>query len=135
MLPGEDGDCLLLEYGNDAFTRRVLIDGGRAGTYPLIKPTLARLGGDLDVLVVTHVDQDHILGVLALLEDSSRPVQFGDVWFNGFNELLDTEGFGPVDGERLTTELVNQAIPWNVAFGQRSVELDRPHTWLTTGRR
>lgn len=133
MLPGEDGDCLLLEYGDGTFTRRMLIDGGRTGTYAAIKPTLAALDADLDVLVVTHVDQDHILGVLALMEDASRPVQFGDVWFNGFNELLDTEDFGPQDGEKLTTALVDQSIPWNVAFGGRSVEVGRPITWFDDG--
>ncbi|MGI3200863.1 hypothetical protein ACRJ4W_24935 [Streptomyces sp. GLT-R25] len=60
MMPGEDGDCLLLEYGDGGFVRRILVDGGRSGTYPLIKPTLAGLDGQVDVLVVTHVDQDHI---------------------------------------------------------------------------
>lgn len=133
MLPGEDGDCLLLEYGGSGFTRRLLIDGGRPGTYPLIKPTLAGLGGLVDVLVVTHVDQDHIMGVLALLDDPDRSVQFGDVWFNGFDQLLDMEGFGAQDGERLTTALMTQNIPWNVAFSGRSVEVGRPVQWFGDG--
>lgn len=133
MLPGEDGDCLLLEYGDGGFTRRLLIDGGRAGTYPRIKSALAGLGGLIDVLVITHVDQDHILGVLALLDDPQRPVEFGDVWFNGFDQLLDTEGFGAQDGEKLTTALMEQEIPWNVAFSGRSIEVGRPVDWFDDG--
>lgn len=39
MLPAEDGDCLLLEYGNADFTRRVLVDGGRHDTYKRIRPS------------------------------------------------------------------------------------------------
>ncbi|MFP3986027.1 hypothetical protein U9R90_00635 [Streptomyces sp. E11-3] len=133
MLPAEDGDCLLLEYGDDDFIRRILFDGGRRGTYERIKPLLAELDGRIDVLVVTHVDQDHILGVLALLEDRDRPVEFGDVWFNGFDHLHDREIFGAVDGEELTTALITQRLPWNKAFDGRSIEVGHPLTWFDDG--
>ncbi|WP_369264296.1 ComEC/Rec2 family competence protein [Streptomyces sp. R35] len=133
MMPGEDGDCLLLEYGDDAFVRRILVDGGRSGTYPLIKPTLDGLDGLVDLLVVTHVDQDHILGVLALMDDPDRSVEFADVWFNGFDQLLDSEGFGAVDGEKLTSALLAQKVPWNDAFGGRSVEVGRELAWFDDG--
>ncbi|MFD3996027.1 MBL fold metallo-hydrolase [Streptomyces sp. NPDC058548] len=133
MLPADDGDCLLLEYGNDDFARRILVDGGRRGTYARIKPLLAGLDGRIDVLVVTHVDQDHILGVLAMLGDPERPVEIGDVWFNGFDHLHDREVFGAVDGELLTTELMNQQLPWNAAFAGRSIEIDHPPTWFDDG--
>lgn len=133
MMPGEDGDCLLLEYGDDTFVRRILVDGGRSGTYPLIKPTLAGLDGLVDLLVVTHVDQDHILGVLALMDDPDRPVEFADVWFNGFDQLLDSEGFGAVDGEKLTSALLAQKVPWNDALGGRSVEVGRALAWFDDG--
>ncbi|WP_406865074.1 hypothetical protein ABZO31_33375 [Streptomyces sp. HUAS MG47] len=133
MLPAEDGDCLLLEYGNDEFTRRVLLDGGRRGTYGRIKPLLAGLDGPIDVLVVTHVDQDHILGVLALLDDPERPVDIGDVWFNGFDHLHDREIFGAVDGELLTSALIAQHLPWNAAFDGRSVEIGHPLSWFDDG--
>ncbi|MDW4904937.1 hypothetical protein RB628_06130 [Streptomyces sp. ADMS] len=133
MMPGEDGDCLLLEYGDDTFVRRILVDGGRAGTYPLIKPVLAGLDGLIDVLVVTHVDQDHILGVLALLDDPERSVEIGDVWFNGFDHLLDTEGFGAQDGEKLTSALLAQKVPWNDAFGGRGAEVGRRLGWFDDG--
>ncbi|MFC9294512.1 ComEC/Rec2 family competence protein [Streptomyces sp. NPDC057011] len=133
MLPAEDGDCLLLEYGNGDFTRRILFDGGRHGTYERIKPVLADLGGLIDVLVVTHVDQDHILGALALLEDLDRTVDFGDVWFNGFDHLHDREIFGAVEGEKVTTALMTQHLPWNKAFQGRSIEVDHELTWFDDG--
>jgi len=126
---------LLLEYGDNARTRRILIDGGRAGTYPDIAPTLntlARENNRLDLLVVTHVDQDHILGVLGLFNDGARPIGFDDVWFNGYDQLVDSEfeSFGPIDGELLTSALLNQQIPWNRAFKGKAVELGRPFEWF-----
>ena len=61
--------------------------------------------------MITHVDQDHILGVLAMLKDVERPEEFSDVWFNGFDQLNDNEfeSFGPVDGEFLSTAIIEQA--------------------------
>ncbi|MFE2856591.1 MBL fold metallo-hydrolase [Streptomyces lavendulae] len=133
MLPAEDGDCLLLEYGNADFTRRVLVDGGRHDTYERIKPLLAELDRTIDVLVVTHVDQDHILGVLALLDDAQEPVELGDVWFNGFDHLHDRDVFGAVEGEVLTTTLMTRQLPWNKAFQGRSIEVGHPPTWFDDG--
>ena len=126
ILPARDGDCLFLSYGDGAITHRILIDGGRALTYPLLKPMLEKVAM-LDLLVVTHVDQDHILGVLAMLEDLQRSVQFGDIWFNGYDQLHDVEieVFGARDGEKLTTALLEQNLPWNRAFSGRAVRCDR----------
>lgn len=137
MLPAQDGDCLLLEYGDPAAPRRILVDGGRAATYPDIARVLAAPGGDtrLDLLVVTHVDQDHILGVLGLFEERRRTPPVSDVWFNGYDHLGDSdlETFGPLDGERLTTALLEQRLPWNAAFAGRAVEIGRPFDWLHDG--
>lgn len=133
MLPAEDGDCLLLEYGNDDFTRRILVDGGRPDTYERIKPLLAELDRTIDLLVITHVDQDHVLGLLALLEDLEPPVKFGDVWFNGFDHLHDRDVFGAVEGEMLTTTLMTRNLSWNKAFQGRSIEVGHPLTWFDDG--
>lgn len=60
--------------------------------------------------MIRHVDQDHILGVLAMLKDVERPEEFSDVWFNGCDQLNDNEfeSFGPVDGEFLSTAIIEQ---------------------------
>lgn len=128
MLPGRDGDCLLLSYGTGDGRRRVLLDGGRGATYAEVAPVLAALDPPwLDLLVVTHVDQDHVLGVLALFADPAR-VPVREVWFNGFDHLkgVALETFGARDGELLTTALLDQNVPWNRAFGGEPVEFDRP---------
>lgn len=61
------GDCLLLE-GIDG--TRVLSDGGIKGSFrEHVLPRLASDGLDIDLLCVSHIDQDHIGGVLAYLEN------------------------------------------------------------------
>lgn len=135
MLPARDGDCLLLEYGDGGPTRRILIDGGRKETYKDIVPTLekhAEESNRFDLLVVTHIDQDHVLGVLGLFDDHDRPIEFDDVWFNGYDQLVDSEfeTFGPRDGELLTSALLDQQVPWNTAFKGKAVEVGRPFDWF-----
>jgi hypothetical protein len=65
-----DGDCLLL---TSADGRHVLVDGGRSGTFrENTRPHLDELAAadePLDLLVVSHVDADHISGVISLLEE------------------------------------------------------------------
>ena len=138
MFPAVDGDCLLLEYGTDEPARAILVDGGRAATYGSLRPALEALavsGGGLDLVVVTHIDQDHILGLLGLIRDPQRPVAIGDVWFNGYDHLVASplETFGARDGELLTTELLRQRIPWNAAFAGGPVEIGRPFSPLPDG--
>ena len=65
-----DGDCLLL---TSADGRHVLVDGGRSGTFrENTRPHLDELAAadePLGLLVVSHVDADHISGVISLLEE------------------------------------------------------------------
>jgi beta-lactamase superfamily II metal-dependent hydrolase len=67
-----EGDSLLLESKDG---RRLLVDGGTTDAYKTnVAPALGRLraaGKDLDLVCVTHVDADHISGVLQMLEDEA----------------------------------------------------------------
>ena len=116
-LPAGHGDCLWLEYGAGRSVRRVLIDGGTTGTYSLLKKTIEDLPARqrrFQLVVVTHVDIDHVDGIVAMFEDENRPCKVDDVWFNGFPHLPEEqENFGPVSGERLTRALIDQGQRWN----------------------
>ncbi len=65
-----DGDCLLLSSSDG---HHVLVDGGRAGTFAdNTQPRLQELklaGEAIDLVLVSHVDADHITGILRLLRD------------------------------------------------------------------
>jgi hypothetical protein len=84
-----------------------------------------------DLLVVTHVDVDHIGGVLSCVSDAAEPVPgltFNDVWFNGWNHLdgetvaetgSQLEAMGGAQGEAFSNWLRDR--PWNEAFGRGPV--------------
>ena len=75
-----------------------------------------------ELLVITHVDADHIAGMLRYLEDGTDAT-FGDVWFNGRQHLTEAERLGPVQGERLSTWLMNHGVSWNGHFDGHAADL------------
>lgn len=92
MYSALNGDCFLIRGGGANF----LIDGGYADTFEQhLKPDLLQIaqeGERLDLLIATHIDQDHILGVIALMEanGASSPraiVEVAAVWFNSLRGL------------------------------------------------
>ena len=90
-LPARLGDCLLVECLRPG-TRpwRMLVDGGPPDTWPLLAARLERLPVDdrrLDVVVITHIDSDHIGGMLPFFQSEFAQQNVGQVWFNGFQHL------------------------------------------------
>jgi hypothetical protein len=122
MLPAEYGDCLVVTYGTEKQPRRILIDGGTPGTFPRLKQyieALPRKQRHFELLIVTHIDADHIGGVLPLLRASELEVSFGDIWFNAWHHLVPPQkGFlGPAQGDLLGNLLSQRAdLPWNERF-------------------
>lgn len=118
VLPAGHGDCLWIEYGDSDPTRFILIDGGARGTYKrALQAKLAKHGRDLELMVVTHIDGDHITGILDSVADETTGFQAKDIWFNGYRHLPDESPstLGPVQGERLTDFLVKPNVHWNAA--------------------
>jgi beta-lactamase superfamily II metal-dependent hydrolase len=114
------GDSLLLS--NKAGTARILIDGGMPAAYRThIAPALGALraaGKSIDVAYVSHIDQDHIGGILQLLDDevawrvhahqqahgnpgheppaAARPPKIKAIWHNAFHDQLEKNA-GPIE--------------------------------------
>ena len=96
-LGAKHGDCLVLHHGS----KKILFDGGPSGVYhQFLKKWIAENkppGGPLvfDLGMVTHIDDDHINGLLALANDMGRrlddaepqDVSFKQFWFNSFSGL------------------------------------------------
>ena len=122
------GDCLLLSGSNGG---RVLCDGGmKSSMIRHLRPRLGQLhaaGEELDAVYVSHIDQDHISGVLQLLEDLlewrvfehhdsqpgtttvrrpnfPRPPEVRGIWHNAFRDLI-TRNRGAIE------DLMAAAIP------------------------
>ncbi len=68
------GDCIYLRYdAPDELPRHILVDGGRASAAGRVSSYLQRQGVTrLHLVVATHVDDDHISGLLEIL--STFPV-------------------------------------------------------------
>lgn len=135
VLPARFGDCLLVECHREG-TRpwRLLVDGGPPECWPRLRTRLLHLPDAdrfLDLVVVTHIDQDHIGGCLRFFQtyDESIPgLSIGDVWFNGLPQLPDPATGtrrSVAEGESLVALLSGSDSgdppPWNRAFAGAAV--------------
>ena len=69
IFESDQGDCLLLEGKSNHL---VLCDGGmRRSMSEVVRQELSNLGRAIDLVYVSHVDNDHISGVLQMLEDEA----------------------------------------------------------------
>jgi beta-lactamase superfamily II metal-dependent hydrolase len=70
MLPDGHGDALVVEYGTRTDPHQLLVDVGPFHSWDGVRRELPRRRRDrYEVFVVTHVDEDHIGGAIALLDD------------------------------------------------------------------
>lgn len=106
------GDCVLLTANSG---ENILVDGGFRGTYKdhvrssiTIGPQMTKL----DLVCVSHIDMDHIAGILQLLDDTLEwrvfrhhqssptptkvsepgflePPPIEEIWYNGFRDTVD----------------------------------------------
>lgn len=123
LLPAQRGDCLWLTYGEPPDLHHVIVDAGPSETIQLLVEELERrLGGlgrranRVELLAISHIDADHIQGVVSLLSEPKRLRLFRDVWFNGFKHLPTPPTLGAPDGERLTKLLESNLRRWNRRF-------------------
>jgi len=90
-------EFLKAKYGDSIFistdNTNILIDGGFTSTYTDdIKPRIKRLEEEnkkLDLLILTHYDDDHIVGLNKLLIDENEKFDktvLREVWYNSFEK-------------------------------------------------
>ena len=97
------GDSMIIQYGN-AQPKYILIDGGPPGVFKnFLSGEITRIvgaQGKLEAVVVSHIDSDHIKGVLDLVtelkkqRDQSKPemVAVKEIWHNSFSKTIDLDG-------------------------------------------
>lgn len=74
MLPAGSGDCFFIRYSYEGKGYNIWIDGGIGRTYFEIKKKILEIKARneiIDLLVITHIDADHIRGVLKFFADKS----------------------------------------------------------------
>lgn len=113
VLPADKGDCLILHSETAEGSGLILIDGGPAGVFEdYLLPRLEELRqeriddgviGDgkplvIDLLIVSHVDDDHINGVIDLFEamadDLTPRFVVKELWHNSFDRILGNDETG-----------------------------------------
>lgn len=97
ILKAFNGDSILISFKEGQKSRNILIDGGMSATYVKkgrndkleygeLKSTIDEIrerNEKIDLLVLTHVDDDHIGGILKWFEkDKDAYKLVGKVWFN-----------------------------------------------------
>lgn len=98
MLPAQQGDSFLLNFDNGV---NILIDMGYADTYKnYLHSKLSQIksrGQCVDLLVITHIDADHIEGAIEFFKengaaDSPNIVEVKEIWYNAYKNLDIQEG-------------------------------------------
>lgn len=103
-LQAKEGDCLLIHYGPDEPTGLMLIDGGPPGTFRRVlaprleelRPAEADVPLEIDLGMVSHIDADHIAGLLDLtrvLTEAKRdqkppPYVLRRFWHNSLEAMI-----------------------------------------------
>lgn len=106
-LQAQEGDCLLLHWGTQDKPCLAVIDGGPGRVYEnTLKPRLEEIAENrevaplqLDLVMVSHVDLDHIVGIKKLFRDIRKEVDNGVadedrlaradlLWHNTFNDIV-----------------------------------------------
>lgn len=121
LLPARQGDAVLLTWGPLGDRRRLLVDGGPARAYAAVSARLRAVAeqGALELLVLSHIDRDHIDGALLLTNDADLRIGINEYWFNGPAQV--SPKLGAAEGEVLAALIGARGIPLNAAFGQGTV--------------
>jgi hypothetical protein len=104
VVQAQFGDCLILEYGTPKKPRFILVDGGPPGNYKadvaLAMDEILGASGKLDLVVLSHIDNDHIVGVLDLfaalesdaVSERELRLKVAGLWHNSFGRSIDPSG-------------------------------------------
>jgi hypothetical protein len=125
MLPAREGDAIWVRWGEKCPPYQMLIDMGTEEVGKKLSQKISALPEAhriFEAIVVTHIDADHIGGLLSFFVDSDKPsgVLVKDFWFNGYVHLdgrrssSTLEKLGAIQAERLTNWLITQ--PWNASL-------------------
>lgn len=111
ILQAGTGDCIWISHNK----KNIVIDGGKSTA--AIKARYAQMPQDeeLDLLVVTHIDSDHIAGVIALvkmMKEKGETARLKQVWFN-FPKKPASDEYSVPEGNELSSSLCEiEGLKW-----------------------
>ena len=88
ILPANCGDCILISFDDKNGIKNILVDGGAGKVYEnVLKNEVIKIKNKkqkIDLLIVTHIDNDHIGGIIKFIEDDEYNDCIETVWFNSW---------------------------------------------------
>lgn len=119
------GDSLITRVGDSHPYSNIIIDGGIGDTYKILIKEIEYIKKNqevIDLLVITHIDDDHINGIKKLFQNEVLNKEIlKKVWFNsGLNigvekrvEFKDTNiNKGVINSKFIENELIEKNINW-----------------------
>lgn len=127
FLQAFNGDCIWVSFLEKDIPRNILIDGGVGNTYKSstnvkgdLHRVIEKIRKDLqfiDLLVLTHFDDDHIGGVLRWLnKDNDACKLIKKVWFNSGKEIA--KKFESEENKDLDIEIVDEVDDFHTSPNQ-----------------
>jgi beta-lactamase superfamily II metal-dependent hydrolase len=129
FLKAFNGDCILINFKEGDFNRNILIDGGTGSTY--FQKSRGKIKHNdlhqelknikdrqelIDLLILTHVDDDHIGGILKWFKYDNEALNLVQkVWFNSGRTI--NKLFEPEEKYNNSFEL-NRALSTDTSIGQ-----------------
>ena len=117
LFPAEYGDCIILSIGKES-QYNILIDGGLSKTYhKYIKAEIQHikeLGQKIGLMVCTHMDNDHICGLIQVLKGTNFNF-IENVWYNGFLQIVNSRFYS--QKENIFTEKDNKILDEIISQG------------------
>ncbi len=113
MMPAQYGDCFWINTNNEF---NILVDGGLKTTYnKWIKPLVSledKRETIFDLVIVTHIDCDHIGGIIAFLEDCeiSQGMVVKEIWHNGLFQIVGEKFLNHIDQDAERDEKILDVI-------------------------
>jgi len=125
LLPASFGDSILIEYGHGE-KKYILIDGGPYFNFETLILSLKKVAPNLntlELLVITHIDIDHIDGIVLLLNQSTLPFMIKEVWYNGYEEMkqVNDDMMGVLQGEYISVLIKQKKLAHNRSFDKKAV--------------
>ncbi len=131
MLAVGDADALLLTEWSSGRPQRVLVDGGNPRDASTVVEFLRYRGIDfIDHVVNTHLDADHIGGLIRVVSDGT--VKFGQAWMHiperhlDKDELLEELGAKQNKYARLLTASLNQSSTLHDTLSELGIVIQEP---------
>lgn len=104
-----NGDCISITTHSEF----ILIDGGTAQSFDVWKHQVIGKVAKIDALIITHIDNDHVNGLIRLIEHENCP-PIKNIYFNGAEQLFGKSISCSEESRRVIIKLnalVSEALP------------------------